>query len=506
MKNKTILIIFGFLVLGLFLRSLGLERGFFGDEAITLLSASSKLPDIIPNLIKFDGYPPLTAFLLHFWMRINQNEIFIRYYFILFGVGALFMLYLIAMEYFNRNKPVLLSALFLGAISPLLISLSQYIRSYIDSAFWMLLSVYLFLLIVRNKANKWVWLGYALSGLLSIYTFYFSFIMIFSQFIYMFIFKFKEPGLIKKWLLSQVAVALLFMPWAPYFLRQIFNEKSSSFLHWENFGFKIAGLDLGRYMRNIASLFGFDYLFMVYLEGVKKHFGLPLLFIMAGLAFFSLFFILFYSLKFLRKEFKGSQEEVWFLPFFSLGPIVICWFTFKVTKILPDARYLAAPHAIFLVLLSYFFCTLIYRHKKAGIVLFSSLIFLYILRLPVAVSPVLEVNKALEYLREYGKEGDCVVLPDRLPGIEKLPMPYFNIDKYLYTMDPATSKYFLLPENNWKEIKNSLRPFKRIWLIRFYGNTEIFGGNKIIYDFLKRCGRKEISAREFNGLRLILME
>lgn len=504
MKKTNYLLIPVIFLFALTLRSFNLGRGYFGDEAITMSSASQELSGIIPSLVKNDANPPMTFFLLRLWMNISANEIFIRFYFILFGLGVLLMVYLIGREGVNRK--VALLALFLGAFSPLLISLSQFIRNYIDSAFWMLMSDYFLLLIIKSKDNKLVWFGYFVSALFSIYSFYFSFILVFSQSIYIFIFKFKEKATLKKWVFTQVCILILFIPWIKYFILQLSNKGSSRFMHWENFAFKLAGIDLGIYTRNIWSLFGMDYFFMIFPEGIKNHFGLPMLLFLTFLAVGSAGLFLFLAIKWLKDKFYDNQKIVWFFIFTSVLPLFIAWSSIKVLGTLPNTRYLAALHAIFLILIANFLWTLIIRYKKTGIFFFVCLVFLYSLRITAAVAPLYDGRKVLEYLRVNLKEGDCMVMVDRLPGRNSLIIPCFNIEDYLFRQDPLTSEYLSLPENNTEKIRESLMTFKRIWFIRCYGNVEALGGNRICYNFLKHTGRKETASREFSNIKVILME
>ncbi|MFH1507532.1 MAG: glycosyltransferase family 39 protein [Candidatus Omnitrophota bacterium] len=504
MKSNNLFIILVLFLSAFSLRTFNLERGFFGDESITLSSVSKDLSKIIPSLVKNDMNPPLTSLLLSLWVKINSSEVFIRFYFILFGLGALLIIYLIAIE--SVGKKVALLALFLGAISPMLISLSQFIRNYIDSAFWMLLSTYFLLLIVKNKGNRLAWFGYFLATLLSIYTFYFSLILVFCQSLYVFIFMYKEKSTIKRWLLIQCCIFLAFIPWIKYLILQFSNSGSSIKLHWEKIGLKVAGINIGIYARNVASLFGMDHYFMVYPEGIKRHFSFLALLAISGLILAGLGFFLFFSLKWLKSEFKNDRKMIWFLPFFSLVPLLISWLGARFMGVLPNARYLAAPHAISVILISYFFYAIIKRHRKFGLILLGSLILLFGLRIPASLTPIYEGNKALDFLRANLREGDGIVMVDRLPGRENLNIPSLNIEKNLYRRDPATSEYYALPEADTNKIKDQISGFNRLWFIRCYGNTEIFGGNRIVYDFLKSCGRTESSSKEFNNIKVILME
>lgn len=505
-RNKTPIIIFGIVVLAIALRCVGLNRGFFGDEAVTLMSVSAKLPEIIPSLVKYDSHPPLTAILLHLWMQISDNEIFIRYYFILFGIGLLFLLYLIAKEYSGGNKNLALLVLFLGSISPMLISISQFVRNYIDSAFWILLSSYFFLLIIKDKSNKWVWLGYLISSIFSVYSFYFSFCVLLCQVIYIFIFYRNKQALIRKFAICQIAVFLVFLPWLPNLIRQFSNAGSSITHHWERFGFKFSGLDIGIYIRNIFSLFGADQYFMVYPQGIKEHFGMPLIILMVIIPAILLLLFLIYIVKYLNREFQGDRRFTWVLLFLSLAPVVLSWIISKILKTAPSTRYIAAQHAVFLIIIAYFFQALVQRHKKTGRLLFGLFVVFYLLRIPMAVAPLYDGKKVLDYLRGNLREGDCTVMVDRLPGRDGLSIPALNIENDLFFLDRSKSEYRYLPQKSRAKIKETLMPFKRIWFIRCYGNTEIFGGNSLVYNFLITCGKKEAFSKEFHNIKLILME
>jgi len=506
MKNRNILTIILLFALALSLRLLYLEKGFFGDEAITMANVTGDLGHIIPNLVKTDAHPPLTAILLHFWMMVSKSEIFIRLYFILFGMAVLLVVYLTALELFRENRKVALLALFLGAASPLLISLSQFVRNYIDSAFWVLLSNYFLLRIIKGKGSVKLWAGYVIASVLSLYAFYFSAIIILSQSIFIFSFKSKDIPVLKKWIASQFAIVLLFFPWLFSMFAQITNSRSARFLHWEAYGFRIAGLSLGVYARNVASLFGFDYFFIFYPEGIVKHFGIPLLFTAVFAAFILLCVFLYLAMRWLNEEFGNDFSSIWFLPFLSLLPLLLTWCGAKLFGSLPNARYLAAPHSIFVVLLAYFFCKITEKYKRTGTIILTVFIFFYIIRIPAAVTPAYEGRKAVSFLKSHLQQGDCIVMLDRLPGAETLPASLIDIGNGVVEIDPVTSAYRKADNQDTLQLKHFLGNFKRIWFVRFYGNTELFGGNQIAYEFLESCNRKEKLTVPFNNIRIILME
>lgn len=505
LMNRNTVLVFCLFALGLSVRLLYLVKGFYGDEALTLASASAASGSVIPTLIKIDLYPPLTVVLLHLWMRISQSEIFIRSYFILFGLGVLAVLYRIADELSDGDKQLARIVLLLAAVSPMLVSLSQFARGYIDSAFWVLLSDYFLLLILKDKDSLAVWIGYALSALLSMYTFYFAAVIIFSQTAYVLIVRFRQAGLLKKWLVSQGGIALFFLPWLPSMLTQ-FAHTSKRVMHWERYGFKVAGFDLGIFVRNCASLCGFDHFFMVYPEGIVNHFSRPLLIAMASVSCLGLLLFVWLSVLWLRRAYTENSAVTWFLPALSIGSLLVTWVAAKFLGALPNARYLAALHGIFIVLIAFFVLTLIRKNRVIGVVFLSILIAAYAWRIPAAVAPEFEINKILGYLERNVQSGDCIVLLEPLPGSEKMSAPVFNLENFLLQFNSTATRYDPLPEKEAQKARKLIAGCKRVWFIPSYGNTEIFGGNKIAYDFLKNCGRKEHSSVAFHNIKLVLME
>ena len=100
---KTLVIVFLLLGVALSLRTLNIDREFAGDESATMSIASLKQHLITAELKKREIYPPATYFILSYWMKISTSTSWIRFYFVLFGVGVCVLIYLIAREYFNEK-------------------------------------------------------------------------------------------------------------------------------------------------------------------------------------------------------------------------------------------------------------------------------------------------------------------------------------------------------------------------------------------------------------------
>ena len=85
------------------------------------------------NIFSFSLNRPLYFILLHFWMRLSSNEAWLRGLSVIFGLGSVFLTYILACRLYNRTTG-LIAALLL-TLSPLVINHSQEIRMYMLSMF-----------------------------------------------------------------------------------------------------------------------------------------------------------------------------------------------------------------------------------------------------------------------------------------------------------------------------------------------------------------------------------
>ena len=84
-------------------RILFLDKGYSGDEGALLRYTQSDWHKILHILIHEAIFPPLTPIFLSLWKEISVSEIWIRMYFVLFGVGSCFLIYRIALLSGNRR-------------------------------------------------------------------------------------------------------------------------------------------------------------------------------------------------------------------------------------------------------------------------------------------------------------------------------------------------------------------------------------------------------------------
>lgn len=494
------LILFACLIAALAIRLLHLGSGFAGDESILYDISRLGIREILQTLAAKEVYPPLTYVLIHYWGLLNSSYAWIRLYFALFGIGVCALVFSIARDFLSEKASEI--ALLLSVFSPLLIYSSQYARSYGDSCFWMLLSVFFLLKIIKGKDKPLYWFGYFISCAAGIYTFYFSALLFFAQFIFMHIFYLRKK-MILNYYITLSLVIFTFLPWVGAALRQFKNASSIAY-DWSNIGFSISGLRFGLYARNILAVFGMDPYFMVYPGGIGRYFSRPALILSSGFCFLLILLIFIYSIKFLIKKFSASSPLVWFFPALIIIPIVSSWVCAGFLNTLPAVKYFSFFNAVFLVFVSVFICAISENRRWLGIALTFPVIAFYIGRIPQATAQEIEADKAISFLSITMPGGDAVVCARSCPG----PLAGRRIIKlgsYLQ-LDENGQAYKELTQEASDEIKAGLSPFREVFFYKAYGNAEIFGANRIVEGSLSYAGFKEASVEKFRNIDVVRYE
>jgi mannosyltransferase len=207
--------------LGFFWRFAGLgKESIWLDEVTSLLIARMDLRSEVAWAAA-DIHPPLYYFALHGWLLSGETEFALRALSALLGVLAIVILYALARELFGPHV-ALLSA-FLLALSPLHIWYSQEARMYAMVATMSLLSSYFLLLSLRRGQTRY-WLSYVLTATLALYTHYFMLFVLLFHNLFALYWLWRNNRLKNfwyQWFVAELAIALLFLPWAPVFYRQV---------------------------------------------------------------------------------------------------------------------------------------------------------------------------------------------------------------------------------------------------------------------------------------------
>jgi len=365
--------IYWILALAVIVRIIGLTKCFQGDEFFSVIDARSLAA--IPDALLLDTHPPLYFYLLNFWMKISASEAFLRILSIIPGIGLCLAVYLIGRYIFDEMSGIV-SAL-LVALAPIAVWSSQYVRTYSLAAFFTVLSVYFLLRILKEKkASNADWAGYILFSAASIYTFYFSALIIIAENIYMAAYIRKKKFWLK-WLLSQAAVLALYIPWLPYF----FFQRSSYVSHpqmIDKVGFYIGRIHVGGIIRSIAGLAGFDpRLYSKRLVSGEGFFvALVVAFVLAGMIL-----AIWRAVEFFRSSKAGPKEGrfVELLFFLAILPFLMALLIHQAFGIVLMSHYFIASF----VFLALFFTAVVVKtvSKRTGAVILAIVILLYSSRL-----------------------------------------------------------------------------------------------------------------------------
>lgn len=227
--NNKLIILLAILLIGLFLRVYDLaNESIWLDEAASISFANLNLSQIF---FCPENNPPLYYIILHWWINLcGDSEFSVRFPSVIFGFLSIFMIYKVGNQIFDKDVGIL-SSLLLG-LSVFHIHYSQEARTYSLSALLTLLSIYFFIKLLRKKSYT-VFFGYILSSTLLIYSHIYGLFIIISQNIYivaLFLLSKETYKLnLKRWILIQIILIILFIPWVNIFITQTLGVVQSGF-------------------------------------------------------------------------------------------------------------------------------------------------------------------------------------------------------------------------------------------------------------------------------------
>jgi uncharacterized membrane protein len=171
-KNTHNIIILVFVIIGIFLRFYKLDNlNFWGDEAFTILQSKNELARVIELSTKDTGLP-LFPIILHHWIKLfGLSERAIRSLSVIFDLGTLITLILIANKTMKRGSVTVVTALY--SFNILAIFYAREARAYSLLTFLTAISCLGItnFIITKSRIIKLAWLGVTVFGAVSsIYT------------------------------------------------------------------------------------------------------------------------------------------------------------------------------------------------------------------------------------------------------------------------------------------------------------------------------------------------
>lgn len=174
-RNKDSLFVYRALCLATILvgfairvHSLG-ERSLWFDESMEYWVARSLLPDLLATVRRGLQDPPLYSMILHFWLKIGQNEFIMRFLSMIFSMGSILGAIVLSRVSLGRKASIITGALM--AVSVPDIRFAQEVGQYALMSLaltWNITFLYLFF---KEKTWKWVAL-WSISGVIGVYSYY----------------------------------------------------------------------------------------------------------------------------------------------------------------------------------------------------------------------------------------------------------------------------------------------------------------------------------------------
>lgn len=188
------------------------ERSLFHDEFSWMKYENYEgVQPIINKGLKNDVHPVGVPVFLYYWMKLTGNNVLtVRLPFLIFGILAIGMIFLLGALWFNRQTGLLASAVL--TVSQFTVFYSQLARPYSMGLFFSLAAIYgwsLLLFSPKVEQKNAGFLIFTLAGIISCYTHYFSLFLTglagFTGFLFL------NRNNYRRYLLSGVLIILAFL-------------------------------------------------------------------------------------------------------------------------------------------------------------------------------------------------------------------------------------------------------------------------------------------------------
>jgi len=219
-KRKNIYILIALFVIAFIIRILHITvNPISNDEPFTIFYSQQNLNELF-KLFNHENNPPLHFILLHFWMKMFGASAFsIRLLSTLFGALTVVPIFKIGNEFFSRKVGIITSLMFV--FSNIHIMESHDARVYSILVFWVVLSYYFFLKILKNEHSIWIKIGYMLTLILMLYSHYISVFVLTSQFLTVAFVKQERWIKLKTIFFLQLVSVIAFLPFLKVFIFRV---------------------------------------------------------------------------------------------------------------------------------------------------------------------------------------------------------------------------------------------------------------------------------------------
>ncbi len=213
---------------GLRLYNIG-EKSYWVDEEFSVMHSSTSLQELFESSAA-ETHPPLYYIMLHFWIRLfGDSETATRSLSAIFSILSIFLVYKVGKLLSGKETGLLSAVIF--SLSAFHIMQSQEARMYSLIALLALISMYFFILIaIKKESSRRNYIFYFLASVLLIYSHVYGIFIIMAQNIYVIAVRLPWRDFsMKKWVVSQMLLAISFLPWAIILVVQIIGIKNGEF-------------------------------------------------------------------------------------------------------------------------------------------------------------------------------------------------------------------------------------------------------------------------------------
>ena len=207
------------LIIGILLRIFALnQHDFWFDEAFTYHIARLPVKDLIAASLT-DNNPPLYYLLIHFVLKIGQNELILRLPSLILGILAIPLIYIVLKEQINRKAAIIAASLF--SVSPLAIYTAAEARPHGPAVIFTLFISMVFFRLIKKSNIKYSVL-FIFLAILSIYVHFYT-LLLFLPFTLIVVFG-KSRIKILKWLIILSIILSALIPWFYFSIQKIHSD------------------------------------------------------------------------------------------------------------------------------------------------------------------------------------------------------------------------------------------------------------------------------------------
>ncbi|KAF0198822.1 MAG: hypothetical protein FD166_1074 [Bacteroidetes bacterium] len=188
------------------------------DEPFTVFNAQKSLAEIIRIPAEGEPNPPFFMILLHFWIKLfGISTMSVRFLPLLFNSITILFLYYTGKKFFGLWTGIIGSGLFILSGYHFFHGLEA--RTYALFSLATASSLYFYLLFAQKEKGKGAIIGLVVSNLILVYSHYFGWFVVFSQFLSSFI-QVRNMRMFYRFMIPSLVTILGFIPMIPLVVRQ----------------------------------------------------------------------------------------------------------------------------------------------------------------------------------------------------------------------------------------------------------------------------------------------